>query len=392
MNSQNKNIIVNDILHFKKKLNDIVKNSKKDKTNSKIEEQISKLDKKDIKYSNTFVIEKSAWYLGLKYDKLIKILTDFGLKKSDDPKLNHMFGIINSKFYQTEFFMLNGFQFVDSFTNKYSLYLNLHLFFPNHYNNKYPKSFLLKPTTNWNDIKNNNIVYIARPIDSYQGIDIVKVYDEKTLQITKKLLYDDKYSSGISMTEYITNPMLYEGRKMHLRAYMLFTMIDNKFNSYLFDTMEIFTAKQKYKNEDWNNEDIHDTHFKNSGILALFRPEIFSKLTPKINNADQNIIINKIKECILYISKIGVSNIYQYSGSKNAYEVFGFDILIKDDLSLFIMEVNGKITGFSEADYLFEDYFNWIKETVIKPGLFPHLEIEQRPETIPIYSTKLINE
>lgn len=391
MQNQNNNVIVNNVLHFKKELSEIIKFSKKENTNTKIQQQINLLKKTDIKYSNTFVIEKSAWYPGLEYDELIKILTDLGLKRSDDPKQNHLFGIINNKFYQTEFYMLNGFQFIDSFYNKYSLYLNLSLYFPSHFNNTYPKSFLLKSSTKWNDI-NKKSIYIARPIDSNRGTDIIKVHDDNTLQMAKKLLYNDKYSNGISMTEYITNPMLYNKRKMHIRAYLLFTMINSTFNSYLFDTMEIFIAKEKYKNEDWNNDDIHDTHFKNSGILALFTEAIFHKLTPKINQKDYETIINNIKECILYISKLALSNIYQYSGSKNAYEVYGFDILIKDDLKVFIMEVNGKLTGFEGADYLFEDYFKWIKETVIKPCLFPNLEIEQRPETTPIYSAKILHE
>ena len=380
-----------DVLKFKKELNSIVNFTKKDKTSYKIDKHIDNLQKKNIKYSNTFVIEKSAWYPGIKYDKLIKILKEYGLKQSSDPNENHLFGIINSKFYQTEFLILNGFQFIDVFENKYSLYLNLHLFFPIHYNNTYPQSFSLKPTTTWNDIKKKNNVYIARPIDSGCGIDIIKVYDEQTLQMAKKLLYNDKYINGISITEYITNPMLYEGRKMHLRAYMLFTMINNQFNSYLFKTMKLFTAKDKYKNEDWNNIDIHDTHFKNSGILSSFDSKIFHKLTPKITNSENDIITNNIKNCILHISKLAISNIYQYSGCKNAYEIYGIDILIKDDLSVFIIEINGKLTGYNSSEYLYDDYFKWIADTVIKPCLFPHLEIEQRPETTPIYSAKLLN-
>jgi hypothetical protein len=385
-----------DVFKFKKELQKIIKQSnnvKRDEAKDKTkEDQISMLQKKDIKYSNTFVIEKSAWYPGIKYDKLIKILIDLGLKKSDDPKANHLFGIINSKFYQTDFFILNGFQFIDIFTNKYSLFLNLQLYFPTHYNSTYPKSFLLKPITMWNDIKNINTVYIARPIDSSCGIDIIKVYDQQTLSKTKQLLYNDKYINGISMTEYITNPMLYEGRKMHIRAYMLFSLINKEFKSYLFDTMKLFTAKDKYKNEDWNNENIHDTHFKNSGILSSFDSKIFQKLTPKITNNDKDKIIANIKNCILYISKIAISNIQLYSGCKNAYEVYGIDILIKDDLSVFVMEINGKLTGYDGSEYLYDNYYKWITETVIKPCLFPHLEIEQRSDTTPIYYTKLLNE
>jgi hypothetical protein len=377
-----------DVLKFKKELQKIIKHTNKNKTK---DEQITQLDKHDIKYSNTFVIEKSKMYMGLEYESLSKILKDYGLKQSTDPNGNHLFGIINYKFYQTNFFLLNGFQFIDTIENKYKLYLNINMYFPHYYNTHYPKSFLLNATTQWNNIKTQNPVYIARPIGSYQGLDIIRVYDQQTLQQAKRLLYNDKYTDGVSLTEYITNPMLYEGRKMHLRAYMLFTLINNKFNSYLFDIMRIYTAKHKYKNEDWNNNDIHDTHFKNSGFVTVFSPEIFNNLSPSLNNAKYNIILENIKENINFISKIAVSNIYQYSGSKNAYEVFGIDVLIKDDLSVFIMEINGKFTGYVGADCLFKDYFKWITETVIKPCLFPNLKIEQRPETTPIYSAEILN-
>jgi glutathione synthase/RimK-type ligase-like ATP-grasp enzyme len=358
----------------------------------KFRKEIEILEKRDIKYSNTFVIEKSVWYPGLKYERLIKILEEYGLKRSTDPNENHLFGIINNKFYQTEFLLMNGFQFIDSFYNKYSLYLNLHLFFPLHYNQNYPRSLLLNPNTQWSDIKQQSAVYIARPIKSEQGVDIIKIYDETTLEQAKSLLYRDKYiDDGISITEYITNPMLYEGRKMHIRAYLLFSIINKVFSSYILDTMEIFTAKQKYQNTDWNNNDIHDSHFKNSGIMALLRPEIYNKLTPKLNNKNKEKLITNIKECIKYISKIAISNIQLYSGCKNAYEIYGFDIFVRDDLSVFIMEINGKMTGYEGADYIFKDYFNWIKDTVIKPTLFPNLKIEQRPETTPIYTTQLLN-
>jgi hypothetical protein len=69
----------------------------------KFRKEIEILEKRDIKYSNTFVIEKSVWYPGLKYERLIKILEEYGLKRSTDPNENHLFGIINNKFYQTEF-------------------------------------------------------------------------------------------------------------------------------------------------------------------------------------------------------------------------------------------------------------------------------------------------
>jgi hypothetical protein len=385
--------------NFKKQLNiirttlDSLKNNIK-KDTKKEKELIDKLDKNNIKYSNTFVIEYSLMNPGLEYDNLIKILEGYGMVKSNNPMQNHLFGIIDYKFYNSEFYLLNGLQFIDSIKDKYSLYLNLQLHFPEHYYKTYPHSFLLTANTKWTDIqKKPDNVFIARPINSDQGKDIVKVWNNDTLDKAKELLYINKYVNGISLTEYIINPLLYNGRKMHLRAYMAFTLINNEFKTYLLDVAKIFIAKNKYENEDWNNNDIHDTHFTNSGISMNF-PDVINeddKFTPKITKKEADIIIENIKECIYHISKIAVSNIYNYSNSKNSYEVFGIDVLVKDDLSVFIIEINAKFAGYKSATTIFERYFNWINEIVIKPCLFPNLETIKTSATTPIYSTKFRN-
>jgi hypothetical protein len=64
---------------------------------------------------------------------------------------------------------------------------------------------------------------------------------------------------------------------------------------------------------------------------------------------------------------------------------------VKDDLSVFIIEINGWSTGYYSAASIFERYFDWIHETTIKPCLFPHLETVTTLGTTPIYSTKLKN-
>ena len=393
-----------EIEDFKKQLKiigSISKYSLVDKNSKKKMKWIEELEKTNITYSNTFVIEYSPLiYLDLKYDHLIKILEGYGLKKSSDPKQNHLFGIIDNKFYNTEFYLLNRFQFIDSIENKYSLYLNLQLHFAEYYYKNYPNSFILTANTNWNDInkkrKGNEInVFIARPINSNKGKDIIRVWDANTLNKAKELLYIDKYIKGVSLTEYITNPLLYNGRKLHLRVYMLITLINKKFSSYLLDVAECIISNDKYKNEDWNNNNIHDTHFSNSGISYIFPDIIYNnkhnKFTPKLTEHEVDIIMKNIRECINQISKIAISNIYHYSNTKNTYEVFGVDVLVKDDLSAFVMEINARFTGYSDSDPIFERYFNWINETVIKPCLFPQLETLKTPDTTPIYTAEIKN-
>ena len=344
----------------------------------------------DIKYSNTYVIDKSPsntknQYLDYKY--LYQILQKYGLKQSNDPKINHLFGIIGDSFYNTNFLLLNNFENIDSIDDKYNLYFNLQLYFPNYYFKNYPYSFILSTNLKWEDIKNNKI-YIARPISGQAGKDIFIINNKEKLDFVKDLLVKKYYVHGISLTEYITNPMLFMNKKMHLRSYMLFTLINNTFKSYLLEDGEIFTAKEDYKNEDWNNKNIHDTHFKSTIKENLLFPNgLYGNTLPNIKDRnDYDIIYNNACECIEKISHIAASYIFNYNNTVNTYEVYGIDILVKDDLSVFIMEINSKYVGYKDCpDKLLKKYFNWIEQCVIKPCFFPHLEIEKSKSTTPIF-------
>jgi hypothetical protein len=346
----------------------------------------------NIKYSNTYIIEKSIKNpknAGLDYKYLIKILEGYGLKRSRDPKANHMFGIINEDYYETSFFLLNNFENIMSFDEKFNLYFNLKTQFPEYYRYNYPDSFMLSNILKWNDIKNK--IYIARPISGCAGKDIIVIHNQETLKVAQNLLIKKYNKEGISLTEYITNPLLIEGRKLHLRAYMLFTLINNTFKSYLLDSGRIITAKEKYKNMDWDNKDIHDTHLQSTTIKGIMYPnDLYGRTKPNIQNEKEFEKINiNIRECIKYISYIAASNIYNFFNAANSYEIYGIDILVRDDFSVFIMEINSKYVGYTDLpDSLEAKYFSWIDDCVIKPCLFPHLETVKNKSNTAIFEVK----
>jgi tubulin polyglutamylase TTLL1/tubulin monoglycylase TTLL3/8 len=345
-----------------------------------------------LKFNNTFVIEKSLMNPLLDYTYLIRILKNYGLIQSYNTNDNHLFGIINNKFYDTNFFLLNNFQMVDSIANKFNLYFNLKSYYNDFFKKYYPDSFYLDIDMKWKDIKNN--IYIARPISGESGQDIEIVHDENTFENSKKILLNPKYSStGVSLTEYVQNPLLYDGKKMHLRCYFLITLINNTFNSYLLDVGCIYTAKLPYVNHDWKNKDIHDTHLKSTGKPIYFPDDLYEHTNGKISNAkDYEKVYKNICENLEYVSKITSNNIYQFSTAKNTWEVYGIDVLVRDDLSCFIMEINDRFIGYQCADdKLFKKYFDWIDNTVIKPCLFPNLKITTNMSTTSIYTCEILN-
>lgn len=344
----------------------------------------------NLKYTNTFVIEYSSRNPLLNYDYLIKKLESYGLKQSKEPKANHLFGIISNKFYETNFNLLNNFQLTKYIEDKFNLFVNMEMYFTEFYNKNYPKSFMLLQYHKWEDLKNE--LYIARPIEGEAGHDIIVIDNKANFQKTQKILMNPKYS-GISLTQYVKNPLLFNGHKMHLRVYFAITLINNVFNSYLLDEGCIYIAKNKYKNEDWNNKDIHDTHFGNSR-RALYFPDDLYKNTKIQNETSYQIIYNKMCEHLEYVSKIASINIYQYETTKNTFEVFGIDFLIKDDLTVFIMELNARYVGYEAAknnEHLIHKYFDWIDDIAIKPCLFPNLEIIKSRSNTSIYTCKILN-
>ncbi len=342
------------------------------------------------KYGKTFVIGESLKNPDLRYDRLKYHLQQYGLVESNNPNVNHMFGILNYKFYDTKFYLVNNFQFIESFKDKFSLHSNLKRYFPIHYNKTYPKSFMLSYDTKYNTIKDK--LYIARPIEGEGGKDITIINSPELLEKAKE--YIPKYSNGISLTEYVQNPMLYKGKKMHLRCYFMITLIDNVFNSYLLDGGGIYTANLPYKNSDFTNKGIHDTHFSSSGGAYFFPEGLYNNTQPKISNYNDFMkVYNNLCDCLIYVSKIAVSSIQQYQNAQNTYEIYGIDVMVRDDFTVFIIEINARYVGyagFSDYKPINDKYFDWIDKVVLQPCIGKKNVQQISGPTTPIYTAKLV--
>ena len=322
-------------------------------------------------YNKSYVIhEKHIKIIGLDITKLKNLLeTKYGLKldtSKNAPLKNHLFGIFGTAFYKTQFYMGFGFNLMEDITNKYLLYYTLKYNFPVMFEKYVPNFYILKINMKYEDFKHK--IYIARPVEAHlgSGKDIIIVDNETKFNEAKKLIL--KYPDGVNMTEYIENIALYNGRKMHLRSYFMITVIDNVFNSYLLDSGNIYLAKLQYKKGDYNNPDIHDTHFKSTGAKLFYPKDFEGNMKPTIN---QEIYYEKIlpqmRDILYYVSRIAFSNIKLYNNTKNAYVICGVDFMIRNDYSVFMLEVNGKFTGYSEImiEPFISTYFKWLDDLVL---------------------------
>lgn len=184
--------------------------------------------------------------------------------------------------YNTPAYLGNAIESLDNINNKDVLFALMKHFYPNEYRKFMAESFLLHRKT----VLSGDKIYIARPITeidpitkkkklkAFSGRDIIYIENQKTLDKAKRLL--DKYDN-ILLSEYIMRPLLFTGRKFHLRIYVLITYIDSVVKTYLFDKGYIWTAKLPFKRGDWNNMEIHDSHYKSTDGDPIFPDDFTSK-------------------------------------------------------------------------------------------------------------------
>lgn len=193
-----------------------------------------------------------------------------------------------------------------------------------------PKTFPFNKAT-----KIEGRVLVVRPVGSGshggRGIYIAT----KTEDLKKAAAeYSKKKWKGI-VSEYITNPLLFEGKKCHLRCYVIVTSWGKWF---VYDKAEIITAKMKYKNSDYSNKAIHDTHGASTGGNYYF-PDDWLKYT---TNTEQEVskISFLIKECGERLHRAIKDTIASYKEAKYGYKLLGVDLMFTDKFDPRIIEVN----------------------------------------------------
>jgi len=238
--------------------------------------------------------------------------------------------------------------------------------------------------------------WIFKPVGGYQGKGIVLVSDfqtfKKKCEEILRFLIDDienliKKETGRGyqllklynrwvLQEYIDKTLLYpnitSGKKIHLRVYFLYfnDIINDKVYGYILDTCHLGMAKEKYKHNDYNNKDIHDTHLDKNKKGLTFPYDFKKIMTPvQIKN-----IFQQLKELFSILKELFQSSCYP--GIKNCYEILGADIIILPDYSIKLIELNSKIgiiyNPFEKANTHLK-LFNGIMSLVVDK-VFPPLQ------------------
>lgn len=212
-------------------------------------------------------------------------------------------------------------------------------------------------------------ILIVKPTTAARGEGITVVTNNDELD-TAKALIDSKYKgAGVACT-YIRNPYLFcppgteRGLKFHFRSYLLFT---SSGNFHTFNRSKILTAADPYKQDDYSNKRIHDSHGDTTETDFFYPEDIPEKDRDKVKKGIESIMERLIKVLDRKVEK--------YEESLHAYQILGPDIMFDANLNPWLIEVNlrpqlapmNKVTDRHRKFQ--EEFFKWEFEKGVLPFL-----------------------
>jgi hypothetical protein len=356
------------------------------------------LERKD--FNNKFIIVSSEFLAKIlddvEYQNLIKNLKKYNLKFTDlysTPGMQSAFIWYASylpsyatvsiivQHYNTIAYLGNAIDSTDNINDKQQLFFLLKKLYPDEYLNFLADSFLLTNKTEYKT--GSGDIFIARPITefnpitkkkkrmAFSGKDIIYITDSKTLKKAKELL--ERYDN-VLISQYIRNPLLFTGKKFHLRIYYVITWINDVIKTYLFDEAYIWTAKLPFILDNFHDKDYHDTHYDSTKGGPVYPTDfttenIGKNITPDIIAKiwiDMREIMRKVSTLLLE----GSTKIKMFSNLKNAFQIEGCDIILTEDFKPILLECNGKAgvsNNNNQTKAVQRKFFDFIDRNVLAP-------------------------
>ena len=254
-------------------------------------------------------------------------------------------------------------------SNKSNLYNNFY--------KHYPKECLKYMAQTWNfkqnphqflsRAMNSEEVFIVRPagIGAFSGKGIVVVHNRTTFNEAFK---NSKNYEKVIISKYITDPLLFQNRKFHLRTYLITGVVSGQYVAKFLDFYELYHALKPYHNSDYSNHDIHDTHFGSTERDYICPHDLPKDLQIRFNKY----VYPNMRACMLLVAKMFSRVAKPYPESRNAFEIFGCDFLVRDNNEVVLMEINDRI-GFKKYTTEKRIEFSKLMLDVIYKGFLLHM-------------------
>lgn len=175
--------------------------------------------------------------------------------------------------------------------------------------------------------------WILKPDRGYsgEGIQISLKRDLEKVKLAKKF-------NRWSLQEYIPNPLLINDRKFHIRLLFLYRANPNpkeRGNSFWFKHMPIYLAKKPFVYDNFEDEDIHISHYSDE------QKPLYLQDLPVTKKQLTSILLD-IKLILIDLADALRANCYP-GDSKRCYELFGVDLMITQDFEVKLIEFNSKL-------------------------------------------------
>ncbi len=147
-------------------------------------------------------------------------------------------------------------------------------------------------------------------------------------------------------SEYIQRPLLWKGYKFHARVHVVVSIPDGAGRprrAAMMPTIEMIPAGKPYTDGNYADNDIHDTHDIRNDLSGFIRPGPDSDIEDGAKLYDA--IVDTLRANIPPLLPL----LKQYPEAENSYDVFGVDIMFRDDKTPVIIEINST-PGLNGAD------------------------------------------
>jgi len=189
-----------------------------------------------------------------------------------------------------------------------------------------------------------------------------------------------KYQDWV-LQKYLTNILLLDNRKFHIRFYLLIVRDHQKHHvkSYLYREGIIYLSSKDYSPES-TDMGVHLSNASQGGNKFEFSKYFSSQY----NKSKTELVYQRFKKIARKCTSAMAGDLRGYSRTKMSYEIFGVDVLVLQDFRPVILEFNCQL-GWKKISAKWKHYFfDSILQTVVDP-IYP-------PNKLPEYTNNLFEE